>query len=322
MARRGALLGLLPLLCGAAPAPPPAAALVAERDALIEKIVRGTDYDASVRRFVALHHVHEQALMDAETTAVQLGRIREAQRAWREAYKQTADHEAGWRCTLSPDPRDPIPSDEGRLRADWGRVVRKETVRLAPKNALDEGERWPLIEVDGRGRRYVLHADRFALPDRTPLRAEVGDLLLVCDGGSAPERRLPPAWQTAPLTRGGFAARIAAPPLIEKKARFRPAHITSTKFFWAIKDVRWRYEGRHVLANIEIGKDLGGGRYEIESLQGLSWILEVPAGLAHWQVLVPGRSAWVILGQHRFDAALRKLVLVAEDLEERYVVER
>ena len=55
---------------------------------------------------------------------------------YREAHRKTADYEVSWRCTLSPDPAHPIPSDEGRFRADWGRVTRKDTVALPPKNAL------------------------------------------------------------------------------------------------------------------------------------------------------------------------------------------
>lgn len=319
---RAALLACLLPLLGAAPPPPEVAEMIAERDALIDKIVRGVDYDESVRRFVALHQKKARMVMDAETTANELQRARDAQRAWREAYRKSADHEVGWRCTLSPDPRDPIPSNEGRLRPDWGRVTRRAEVRLPPKNELDEGERWTLLEVEGRARRHVLRADHFGLPDRTPLAAQVGDLVLLCEGSAEVERRLPPEWQTAPLSRSGFAVRIQAPPLIEKKAALRPVHVSTTRFFWAIKEVRWRYEGQRVLANIEIGKDLGDGRYEIEALQGLSWILEVPKGLRNAQALVPGRSAWVIVGPHRFDPALRKLVLQAEDIEERYVLER
>jgi hypothetical protein len=37
---------------------------------------------------------------------------------------------------------------------------------------------------------------------------------------------------------------------------------------------------------------------------------------------VPGRAAWVIMGHHRFDPTLKKLVLVAEDIEDRYLTER
>src|SRR5262249_25763844 len=155
----------------------------------------------------------------------------------------------------------------------------KETVRLPPKNELDEGEQWTLLEIDGQARRYVVRGDKQGLPDGQPVRGEVGDLMLVCDGGAEPDRRLPPAWQGAPLTGHAFPARLAAPPLIARKARWSPRHITSTKFFWAIHDVKWKYGDQPVLANIEVGRDLGGGRYEIPSIQNLSWVLEVPESL-------------------------------------------
>ncbi len=305
-----------------APAPDNSEAMVAERDALIQKIIRGTNYDESVRRFVALYERRERSIMDSATTAAQVRQARDTQHAWRDTYHKTADYEVGWRCTLSANPKDPVPSSEGRFRGDWGRVTRKEVVRLPPKNALDEGEAWTLFEVKGEARSHLIHGDRFGLPDRSPLRAEVGDLVVLCDAGNGSiDKRLPPAWQTGPLVQNGFAARIASPPLIAKKARWNPTHITSTPIFWAIHDVRWKYPG-FVLCNIEIGKDLGGGHYEIEALQGLSWLLEVPPKLAHRDALVPGRTVWAILGQARFDPALKKLVLVAEDLEERYIVEK
>ena len=80
MARR-LLPALLPLLVAAASppeAPSDAAALVSEREVLIDKIVRGADFEESVRRFVVLYRKNEQTLGDAETTAQQLRMIREA----------------------------------------------------------------------------------------------------------------------------------------------------------------------------------------------------------------------------------------------------
>ncbi len=86
--------------------------------------------------------------------------------------------------------------------------------------------------------------------------------------------------------------------------------------------MKWKYpDDAFVLSNIEIGDDLGGGHYQIDASQGLDWVLEVPDKLKNKELLVPGHSVWAILGHHRFDKTLKKLVLVAEDLEERYVFE-
>ncbi len=296
----------------------------AERDRLIDQIARGADLDRSARRFGELRAAVLGA-HDAEVAEkVQQRATHEAQRAWKEAYAKTADHEVGWRCTLSPDPTHPVPSREGRFKGDWGKVVRKAEVRLPPKNELDEGEKWTMVEVAGRKRSYLIHADRYGLPDRAPLQAEVGDLVLVCDGGSDASSRwkLPPEW-TGEVQTSGFAVPVAAPPRIAQKAKWNPVHVTHSFFFRAIKDVKWQLpDEAFVLSNLEIGAPADGGRFLIDEGQGLSWLLEVPPGLKHRDALVPGRNAWVILGRHRYDRELKKLVLVAEDVEERYVVER
>lgn len=309
--------------------PDPGAELEAERDALLQRIISGQDYDAAVRRFKALVDERDRriaattSLREQERLGVERDRAAvEARRAWRAAYEKTADYEVSWRCTLSPDPAHPIPSTEGRLRPDWGKVVRKERVRLPPKNELDAGEEWTIYEVAGVARRYFVHGESYGRHRDQPLDAKVGDLLLLCQSGRDKNDRLPPPYRDQEIETSGFAVRLVAPPLITAKARWRPIHITGTAFFWAIKDVRWRYPmDGFVLSNIEIGREVEGGRFEIDAGQGLSWLLEAPAALPRRSVLVPGRRAWVILGHPRFDRDLKKLVLVAEDVEERYVRE-
>ena len=172
----------------------------------------------------------------------------------------------------------------------------------------------------GSGRRYLLHGEEAGLKRGQPFTAEKGDLVLICDGGSARDRRLPPPWSDEFIQRSGFAAVIAETPLIVKKKKWDPIHITDIAVFWAIRDVKWKYPpDSFVLANIEIGDDLGGGRWRIDASQGLDWVLETAPGLAHRELLVPGHSVWAILGHARFDKGLRKLVLVAEDLEDKLV---
>src|SRR5205814_5146506 len=106
----------------------------------------------------------------------------DARRKLRDEYHKTGDYEVSWRCTLSPDPAHPLPSKEGRFRPDWGKVVRREAIKLAPKNALDDGEPATLYEVAGVARKYVFRGARFD-PWRKPFEAKPGDLVLECDGG-------------------------------------------------------------------------------------------------------------------------------------------
>jgi hypothetical protein len=322
------VLVALGLLSGAAWAerPEPTPELIAERDQLIDKITRGVDYEASVKRFAALVQKRDAVIATSAAAQAKERAEKDAQRSeadarrkLRDEYHKTGDYEVSWRCTLSPDPAHPRPSKEGRFKPDWGRVVRKQAIRLAPKNALYEGELATMYEVDGVARKYVFRGDRFD-PWRKPFEAKVGDLVLVCDGGEDLAKGLPPDWGERWLT-SGFAVKINEPPLITKKTRWNPIHITSSRFYWAIKDVKWPYEG-FVLANLEPDKDLGGGRFEIKSYRDMSWILEVPAKLKHHELVKPGEAVWVIMGPARFDSSIKKMVLTAEDLEAHYVLER
>ena len=117
-----------------------------------------------------------------------------------------------------------------------------------------------------------------------------------------------------------FAARLGAPPLIVNKARWNPLHLTGESALRiAIDRVQWNYpEDRAVLSFIHVLGDLGGGRFEIAA-ERRSYVLEVPAGLANRQLVQPGKYLWAIMSTPRFDKAIKKLVLRAEDFEEHYV---
>ncbi|MGZ3406727.1 MAG: hypothetical protein ACXVAN_09825, partial [Polyangia bacterium] len=307
-------------------------AIVQERDALIDKIARGEDLDASTRRFAALVKERDRVVATSHAAKEAEEKARLAEREFKKEYEKSADHDAGWRCTFSVDPKRPVPSDEGRFKGDWGRVVRKEKVTLTPKNALDDGEPATLYEVAGQARHYFIRGDKFGpgFPPRA-IEAEVGDLMLVCDGDGGqhdntepygwrgspddPSMRVPPYWH-GKLQRHGFAARIAAAPKIAQKGKWNPIHVTSSRYFWAIHDVKWKYpEGSFVLSDLTIGQDLGGGRWDIPVENKLSFVVEVPPGVPRREVMQPGHNAWMILGHPRFDRTLHKLVLVAEDLE-------
>lgn len=334
-----AAVGALAGAAARAADPPDDPAVAAERDALIDKIARGQDYDASVKRFAALVHQRDRTVATSRAAVEAERNAAVARRDWQEAYRKTGDYDLGWRCTLSVDPRHPVPSTELRFRADWGRVVKKERVKLTPKNELDEGEPAVLYEVAGQVRHYYLRGDKFGpgFPPR-PLDAEVGDLVVVCDGDDGhhdnterigwrgspddPSTRVPDYWRGR-LQRHGFAIRVAAPPAIVRKGRWNPIHITSSAYFWAIHDVKWKYPpGAWVLSNLTIGRDLGGGRFEIPVENKLAFVIEVPPGLPRREVIVPGHNAWLIMGQPRFDRALHTLVLQVADVEARYIVEK
>ena len=306
----------------------PTPELNAERDRLIEKIRDGVDYDASVKRFGELLGKRDVAIATTEAAREKERARSEAERAERDArlklrhdYEHTADHEVSWRCTLSPDPAHPVPSTEGRFKADWGKVTRKEAIRFAPKNALDDGEPATMYEIAGQKHAYVLHGEHVSWDRQRQFAADVGDLVLVCASGERTEKRLPASW--GPKIQEGFAVKLASVPRIAKKARWNPIHVTGSALFWAVKDVKWKYPlGVPILFNLEIGSDLGDNKFRVEIEQGLFWVLDVPPSVKRPVALQPGQHVWAILGNPRFDKSVKRLVLTAEDLEERYIDEK
>src|SRR5690349_1592258 len=85
--------------------------LDAERDRLIEKIIRGEDLERSLQEFQALVARRDGIRAASERAKAQEKQQREEARAWREAWKNNPDSEVGWRCRLSVDPANPQPSD-------------------------------------------------------------------------------------------------------------------------------------------------------------------------------------------------------------------
>jgi hypothetical protein len=284
--------------------------LAAQRELVLARIIHGSDTDRAIGEFVSLHHRRLELL----------GRTPEALANHKAIDTQSLDYEAGWRCTLSADPTRPVDSDEGRFRGDWGKVVQKHSLRTVPKNELDNGTPVTLYEIEGRARRYTVRADRMGTRTNEALQAEIGDLVLLCNGGEDLIRDLPPPWDKVRIVRSGLAGRIAQPPRIADKAQWNPRHITHTRFFWAIHDVKWKYPPEQfVLCYLDVFRDLGQGRFEIKVDNDKSFLIEAAAKLQHKELLQPGRGLWMILGFHRFDRDLQKLVLTLVDVEEHYV---
>ncbi|MBX5481645.1 MAG: hypothetical protein IRZ16_07365 [Myxococcaceae bacterium] len=296
------------------------------RDRLLAKIVRGEELDASIAALKALVEQRDALIPTSARARAEEEEFNRVRRSWEEDWRKTADSEVAWRCRLEADPSRPHENHAAGVPewpSDWGVVTRREQIHVEGENALDEGETWTVYEVKGRRRTYRFRAKGFGIFRRERFEAEKGDLVLVCDGGTSTEEKLPPGWREN-FQRSGFAVRLRSPPKIAQKAKWNPLQITDTTLYWTIKDVKWRFRGdTYVLDNIAIAKDLGQGRYliDVDVGDGLDAIVEVPPGLPRRELMVPGTRVWAILGHPRFDKSVRKLVLTVEDLEERYIDE-
>jgi hypothetical protein len=289
----------------------------AERDRLIEQIARGEAWDASVRKFRALIEPLYAQKEAAEADKKHKRDLADYRRQWLDAYRKTPDYAAASRCSFAVDPAATPP---GHYLADWGKVTRREEVRLPPRNALDPGEERVLYEVAGRAGPYLIDGTRFSWDHGQRLEAKVGDLVLVCPSNSrAHDERLPPDWQRS--IHDGLGARIRRPPKIAEKGRFAPVWVSSGSIESAARSVRWEHPpGTHLLVHAEIGEAVGDGRYAMGGGSG-SWVLEVPPALRKRPALVTGQYAWLIVGRQRWDVEAKKLVLELDDIDERYVIE-
>jgi hypothetical protein len=312
----------------------PTPELVAERDRLLDRIVRGQDGEGAARAFRALLDKREVKVQAPIMENAAREKAAAEARARREADAKTLDYEVGWRCRLSADPAHPPLTNDDMFMADWGKVVRKERLTIPGKNALADDETVTMYEVRGARRVYKIDGDHPGAHD-PKLEAAVGDWVLVCENVEPASRdpfdsdtigpRLPASWQ--PRERTGAWHRIARPPRIAQKRKWNPIHTTANKFFWAIRDAQWPFpDGAYVATRADVVADLGGGRFEIDAQQRgdekTTWVLEVPPSVRGRALLAPGKVAWVVAGHARFDKSLKKLVLTCEDVEERYIDEK
>ena len=319
-------VGLAGLAAGAGRAEPAGALtppeVAQERDTLLDKIARGTDYERSVARFVALHKEDVARREAAKLAQKQQTEQRENDLKALKERQKTLDYQVAEHCLLRTDPSQPSPPTSAFLRGDWGKVVRKQATVVKGRTAFDDDVPITYYLIKGVERTYSLSSKSPTLYLGKGLQAEVGDLVIVCyvgfsthgSGGPMPEEF------RQNVVGQGFAARIAAPPLITQKGRWNPLHLTGeSPFRIAIDRVEWRYpEGQPVLGYIHVIGDLGGGRFEIAA-ERTSYVLEVPAGLKNRSLVQPGKYLWAIMSTPRFDKSIKKLVLRAEDLEAQYL---
>ena len=299
------------------------APIAAERDALIGKIARGEDFEASVARFAALWR--EVTTQREASAQVAQQAHDQQQQALKELQEQqhSLDYLVAQHCFLRADPSQPSNlRTSDLLRADWGKVVRKEAVTIQGKNAFAEDEHAFVYLVKGGERTYALSSKAPTLYLGKGLQAAVGDLVLLCWVGLSSYGSgsyFPEGFRDNVVSQG-FAARIAAPPRIAAKTKWNPLHLTGESALrMAIERVKWEYpEERPVVSYIHVLADLGGGRFEIAA-QRQSYILQLPGGLKNRELVQPGKYLWAIMSAPVFDKGIKKLVLRAEDLEAHYV---
>lgn len=292
----------------------PAQHLVAERNALLLKLLRNDDLPGTTSALLRLYEQRARLMSSAAESAAAKGR-RDVEL---EQYQKSLDYEAAWYCRLAVDPKQVRVDRYHSL--DWGRVLSKTDVPLAgaSDNPLADST-VTLYEVAGQSQRYVVDSS-----DNPQFRAAVGDLVALCRHKDQLRSDLPAPWNSVRLTSSKYSGRLARPPRIVDKAAWNPLHITDHELRNAILWKRWETPAdRSVLALVRVDQDLGGGRYAVLSRYWQDpFILEVPADLPRRELLQPGEFVWIIMGKPRFDRDLQKMVLVAADIELRYLIER
>jgi hypothetical protein len=326
----------------------------AERDQLIERIARGEATAESVARFARLYRERTQGEEREKARAADARAVEEARHARREAYRDSADRDVAEYCGLSVDPRKPVISPSDR-RSDWGPVTDKRVVTLRAKNPFAGGadETVTYYTIAGKAQTHLLRGEPHDGWVGRKLQAEKGDLVLVC--WNDPPTHKPTVWRTLDEFRayvqeriddarqadrargipedivarervGAWAMKIVAPPRIANKARWNPVHINDWQLYPAITNATWpKLPSPYVLLALEIDSAAADGRWLVKVHDPLlrdsshEFLVEVPAGMPHAELLAPEAHVWAILGRPRFDVALRRLVLVAEDFESSYV---
>ncbi len=284
--------------------------LNADRDALLMKIARGVEVEASTRRLAALVKQRDgwfptlQVSKEAERRAQQLN----------EQYSKSFDAAVGSRCAFSPDPTHPLQSEH--TEADWGRVVRTAVVSVPGRRSLDPAQHATYYEVKGLRATHIFRGEGFG-PHDGVFEAKVGDLVLVCAKGTNTDEHLPPGWGTE-AHRHGLAGKISRPPLVVEKARFNALTVDGYGLRKAAEAGTWPWPGRKVLVHTQLREGLGENRFTI--WHGDEYVaVEAPPSLKNREHFVNWRTLWLVLDRPRYDKALGRLVLEIVDAEPAYV---
>lgn len=331
MSNRASILGIAVLLLVTAQARAAGPSRVevdvdlrSERDELIGKLTRGEDYEQSLERFIALRQKWQARVQEVEGLQQQ----EKDQRAQLRGESKELDHVVGDKCELVADPLKPPTRSRAFMHADWGTVIEKQPAVIAARKPFDDDEKITLYKVKGLLKTYTVSSKGPALWYEKPLVANVGDLVLICMvsvGSEGSGSQFPPNFRDNILSQG-FAVPIKEPPLISKKKDRNPVHFPGKDngFVVAIHSGEWRLPPeQRIVSRVLVKKELGQvgnlRRYAMFASEREEFVLEVPATLRNAELLQPFRFNWVIMGNHRFDRELKRLVLVAEDIEPRYV---
>ncbi|MBL8633653.1 MAG: hypothetical protein JNM40_10545 [Myxococcales bacterium] len=332
--RVGCALVLPFLLAAESKAPDEGRAILAERDALIQKIAAGEDYERSVTRFIELKKRFDKLVVELKLKpdGAPIDRQRLAMEKQYQ-YQRTLDFRVGEQCPMNIDPANRRNGEGGSVfRADFGKIVAKKTVKIPAKSGFDEDEQVDTFQIaSAKSGLVAFGAKEMKTHDGKPFAGSVGDMVFLCFASATSHGSgsyLPAEFRDKVLG-SGFASRIKGPPRIVSKTKWNPIHLVGRGLLRSVaRDGRWPLDaGTTVLSHIFIERDLGGGRFEIRldephSLgrpSDLTFLLEVPSGLKGHERLGTGEWVWAIMSRPVIDKQLRKLILTAEDLETSYV---
>lgn len=334
LAKTVCALALPFLLAAESQAPDEGRAILAERDALIQKIANGEDYERSVNRFIELKKRFEKLIVELKLKpdGAPIDRQRLAMEKQHQ-YQRTLDFRVGEQCPMNIDPEKRRNGEGGSVfRADFGKIVAKKTVKIPAKSGFDEDEQIDAFQIASTKSGLVAFgAKEMKTHDGKPFTGSVGDTVFLCFASVSSHGSgsyLPAEFRDRVLG-SGFASRIKGPPRIAFKTKWNPIHLVGRSLLRSVaREGRWPLDdGVTVLSHLFIERDLGSGRYEIRldephslgRASELTFLLDVPSGLKGRERLGTGEWVWVIMSRPVIDKQLRKLILTAEDLETSYV---
>jgi len=331
--RRFLLILALPLLGAAEPQPvDEGKAILTERNALIDKITSGQDFERSVARFIELRKRFDALSVEQKLSTAN---TQDHRRAARERFfksLRSLDYRVGEQCPLTADPAN-RPSGDGfrTFRGEYGKIVAKQIVKIPARSAFDDDLSVETFQVAAQSGTFSFGAKEMKTHNGKPFTGNVGDAVFVCYASVSSHGSgsyLPPEFRDKVLG-SGFVTRIKGPARIVSKAKWNPLHLLGRSTLRRVaEDGHWPIaDGVPVLSRLYVEKDLGSGRFEIRldepnsyghPLQH-SFLLDVPSGLRGHELVGPGEWVWVIMSRPVIDKQLRKLILTADDIESTYV---